>query len=209
MRALVRAAVVLFVWLSLITGAAYPLAITAIARLAFPEQTGGSLLRVGGVVIGSSLIGQEFSDGDPRAAAAWFWGRPSGTGPAPYTALDLNAKTGSTGSNLAPTNPALVANVQLRVEKLAAADAAAGLERPSGSRVPVDLVTASGSGLDPHISPASAEYQVPRVARTRGMSEEELRVIVARHTTSRSLGVLGEPVVNVLELNSDLAAASK
>jgi len=197
-----RAAVVLFVVLTVITGVVYPLAITAIAALVFPNQAKGSMIvDRAGHTVGSRLIGQEFSAGEPKQAARWFWGRPSATGPVPYTALNLEKGTGSSGSNLAPSNPALVENVKARLAALAAADEAVGIVRPAGVLVPVDLVTASGSGLDPHISPAAAEYQVPRVAKARGMSEEAVSDLVRAHTTGRTLGVLGEPVVNVLELN--------
>lgn len=203
-----RPPLVLFAILSIITGVIYPLAITAVARLAFPDKANGSII-VGkdGTPVGSSLIGQDFSasaTGDPKDAAAWFWGRPSATGPVPYTALNLDKGTGSTGSNLAPTNPALIANVEARIDALAAADAAAAFLRPAGQAIPIDLVTASASGLDPHISPAAAEYQVPRVATARGMTQESVRALVTKHTIGRSLGVLGEPVVHVLELNLDL-----
>lgn len=197
-----RAAIVLFVLLTVITGVAYPLAITLVAALVFPDQARGSMiLDHNGKAVGSRLIGQEFSAGEPKETARWFWGRPSATGPVPYTALNLEKGTGSSGSNLAPSNPALVENVKARLAALATADEAAGIVRPAGTLVPVDLVTASGSGLDPHISPAAAEYQAPRVAKARGLSEEAVRDLVRAHTTGRTFGVLGEPVVNVLELN--------
>ncbi|MCC6678901.1 MAG: potassium-transporting ATPase subunit KdpC [Phycisphaerales bacterium] len=201
-----RPAIVLFIVLSIITGVVYPLAITGVAQLVFPHRAGGSLIRAAdGRVVGSALIGQEFSAGDAKEAARWFWGRPSATGPVPYTALNTATATGSTGSNLGPTNPALLENVKVRLAALAAADAAVGYARAAGERAPVDLVTASASGLDPHISPAAAEYQAGRVARARGLSEEAVRELVRHHTTGRGLGVLGEPVVNVLELNLDLS----
>jgi potassium-transporting ATPase KdpC subunit len=198
-----RAAIVLFVLLSLITGVLYPLAITGVAQLAFADKANGSLIMgESGSPIASSLIGQEFSAGDPKDAAKWFWGRPSATSPVPYTALNLDKGTGSSGSNLAPTNPALLDSARTRIVALGAADAAVGVVRAGGTAgIPVDLVTSSASGLDPHISPAAAEYQVPRVARARGMTEDAARDLVRRHTISRTLGVLGEPVVNVLELN--------
>lgn len=203
-----RPALVLFLVLTLIAGVVYPLAITGIAQMVFPRQANGSLIiAADGRVVGSALIGQEFASGEPKEAAKWFWGRPSATGPVPYTALNLDKGMGSSGSNLAPTNPALVENVKSRIAALAAADAAVGLMRPAGQLVPVDLVTASGSGLDPHISPAAAEYQVARVAKARGVSIEEIRALVVQRTSGRTLGVLGEPVVNVLELN--LALDSK
>jgi K+-transporting ATPase ATPase C chain len=200
MKSLIRPAVVLFLLLSLVTGVLYPLAITGVAQLAFPRQANGSLITAKGQPIGSSLIGQEFADAGPR----YFWGRPSATGPVPYTASNADKSTGSSGSNLAPTNPDLVKNVKARLEALRAADAAAGYSRPSGQPVPVDLVTSSASGLDPHISPAAAEYQVGRVAKARDLDEGTVREAVRRHTAPRTLGVLGEPVVNVLELNLDL-----
>lgn len=212
-----RPAVVLFVVLSLITGVAYPLAVTAAGQIMFPVQANGSFLRDGsGQVIGSRLIGQEFApttlDG-AAPAAKWFWGRPSATGPVPYTALNLEKGTGSSGSNLAPTNPALLENVRSRLAALDAADASVGIIRlqSQGDKrmvsVPVDLVTSSASGLDPHISPAAAEYQVPRVARARGMTEDAVRALVRENTRERLLGVLGEPVVNVLALNRALQAS--
>jgi K+-transporting ATPase ATPase C chain len=206
MLANLRPAVCLLAGLSLITGVVYPLTITAVARVAFPGKAGGSIIRDGNsAAIGSVLVGQEFGTSDPAAAPAlakWFWGRPSATGPVPYTALNLDKGTGSSGSNLAPTNPAVLDNVRARLMALNAADASVGLSRAAAeARVPIDLVTSSASGLDPHISPASAEYQVARVARARNMSPEAVRALVRQHTTGRALGVLGEPVVNVLELN--------
>ncbi len=193
---LVRPAVVVFAALSLITGVVYPLVVTGIAQGVFPAQANGSLVVRDGNAVGSSLIGQDFS-GD----AKYFWGRASATGPVAYTSFNGDKATGSSGSNLGPTNPALVDNVTGRIEALKAADAAAGYQRPDGQAVPVDLVTASGSGLDPHISLAAARYQVGRVAKARGLSEERVRAFVGEHTSARQLGVLGEPVVNVLELN--------
>ena len=212
-----RPALVVFVILSLITGVVYPLAITGIAQIAFADKANGSIITSAASAdakpIGSSLIGQEFGTSDPAAAAQhakWFWGRPSATGPVPYTALNLDKGTGSSGSNLAPTNPVLIENVKARIDALDAADASIGIVRVapgSMSRttaIPVDLVTSSASGLDPHISPAAAEYQVPRIAKARGMSEEAVRALVTKHTMGRTLGVLGEPVVNVLALNLEL-----
>lgn len=183
-----RPAVVMLVALSLITGVAYPLVVTGVARLAFPKQAGGSLIVRDGRVVGSRLVGQAFDD--PR----FFWGRPSATSPAPYNAA------ASSGSNLGPLNPALTEAVRARIAALRAADSTAT------GPVPVDLVTASGSGLDPHISPAAAEYQVARVARARGMTPDAVRTLVARHTEGRTFGLLGEPRVNVLELNLALEA---
>lgn len=223
---LLRPALVLFILLSLITGVVYPLAITGIAQVAFVDKANGSIITSPasdgvGTPIGSSLIGQEFGTSDPAAAAQhaqWFWGRPSATGPVPYTALNLDKGTGSSGSNLAPTNPALLDNIKARLAALDAADASVGIARtptapassstapvPRTTPVPIDLVTASASGLDPHISPAAAEYQIPRIAKARGISEEAVRDLVRQHTTPRTLGILGEPVVNVLSLNLALA----
>lgn len=206
-----RPALILFVLLSLITGVIYPLAITAFAQLAFPRLANGSILTApDGTPIGSSLIGQEFGTSDPARAPAlarWFWGRPSATTPVPYTALNLAAGTGSSGSNLAPSNPALPESIRARLAALDAADASVGLARTPtdapnrAERVPIDLVTSSASGLDPHISPAAAEYQVARVARARGLSDDAVLALVGEHTVRRTLGLLGEPVVNVLELN--------
>lgn len=175
--------------LTLLTGILYPLAVTGIAALIFPAKASGSLIQRDGAAIGSALIGQPFSD--PR----YFWGRPSATAPLPYNAAL------STGSNLGPTNPDLLAAVKARVEALRAADP--GNTVP----VPVDLVTASASGLDPDITPAAAYYQVSRVAKARGKSDDEVRSLVASHVKGRTLGCLGEPRVNVLSLNLALDSA--
>jgi K+-transporting ATPase ATPase C chain len=172
--------------LTLITGVAYPLLVTGIAQMVFPFQANGSLIVKDGKVVGSALIGQPFDD--PR----YFWGRPSATNPFAYNA------GASSGSNLSPTNPALISAVQGRVDALRAADP--GNTAP----VPVDLVTASGSGLDPHISPAAALYQASRVARARNLAPDAVRALVERHTERRFLGVLGELRVNVLALNLGL-----
>jgi potassium-transporting ATPase KdpC subunit len=183
MKSLIRPALSLFVLLSAITGIVYPLAVTGVARVAFPAQAGGSLILKDGKPVGSSLIGQNFSD--PK----YFWGRPSATGPMPYNGGS------SSGSNQGPLNPALVDAVKGRVEALRAADP--GNQAP----VPVDLVTASGSGLDPHISPAAAEYQAARVGKLRGLSADAVKTLIAQHTAGRFFGLLGEARVNVLELN--------
>ncbi|HVJ21543.1 MAG TPA: potassium-transporting ATPase subunit KdpC [Polyangiaceae bacterium] len=177
-----RPALILLFLLTVLTGVAYPLLVTAVAQAAFPSQTNGSLIEKDGKVLGSKLIGQPFDD--PR----YFWSRPSATTPA------YNGGA-SSGSNLGPLNPALRAAVKARVEALRAADPG------NAAPVPVDLVTASGSGLDPHISPAAALYQVKRVAERRGLAEQRLKDFVQLHVEGRQLGVLGEPVVNVLELN--------
>ena len=174
--------------LTLLTGVAYPLVVTLVAKAAFPDQASGSLVVRDGHLVGSRLIGQPFDD--PK----YFWGRLSATSPAPYNA------GASTGSNLGPTNEALAKAAQARIDALRAADPA------STAPVPVDLVTSSASGLDPHISPAAALFQVPRVARARGLDEQRVRALVAQYTEDRTLGVLGERRVNVLLLNMALDA---
>jgi potassium-transporting ATPase KdpC subunit len=181
-----RQAVACIVVFTVITGVIYPLIVTGIAQLVFPRQANGSLLIDNGKTIGSSLIGQSFSS--PK----YFWARPSATSPVAYNTAS------SSGSNLGPLNPALIENIKARIEQLKKADAA------SKPIVPVDLVTASASGLDPDISPASAEYQVSRVAKARNLDDAEVRELVIKLTKSRQLGILGEPRVNVLELNLDL-----
>ena len=178
-----RAAIVMLVVLTVVTGVIYPLVITGVAQMAFPSQANGSLIAKDGKTVGSSLIGQPFDD--PR----YFWSRPSATSPFP------NNAAASSGSNQGPTNPDLSKAVQGRVDALRAADP--GNTAP----VPVDLVTASGSGLDPHISPAAALYQVSRVAKARKQDPAVVRVLVERHIEGRALGILGEPRVNVLALN--------
>jgi len=191
MKNLIRPALSLFVLLTAVTGVAYPLLVTGAAQVAFPAQAAGSLVVKDGKPIGSSLIGQNFTD--PK----YFWGRPSATAPMPYNG------TGSGGSNLGPLNPALVDAVKGRVDALKSADSG------STALVPVDLVTTSASGLDPHISVAAAEYQAARVARVRGMAPEAVHKLVERHTEGRMLGFLGEPRVNVLALNVALDGAGK
>ena len=183
MNTQLRPALTLFVLLSLITGLAYPLAVTGIAQVLFPGQANGSLLMRDGKPIGSELIGQAFS------APGHFWSRPSATAPM------ANNAAGSSGSNQGPTSPALAEAVQGRIEALRAADP--GNTAP----VPVDLVTASASGLDPHISRAAADYQAARVARVRGLPLAQVQALVEQHTEARWLGFLGEPRVNVLALN--------
>lgn len=170
--------------ITVLTGVVYPLAVTAVAQVAFPRQAGGSLLVVDGRTVGSTLIGQAFSE------PTYFWGRLSAAGADGY---DANA---SAGSNLGPTNQALIDRISTQVDQLRAAN--------GDAPIPVDLVTTSASGLDAYISPAAADYQVPRVATARGVAPEGVRAIVERHTEGRWLGFLGEPRVNVLELNLDL-----
>ena len=178
----------LFIVLTLVTGVLYPLLVTVIGQIVFPHQANGSLIEQNGKVAGSALIGQPFSD--PK----YFWGRPSATGPYPYNAA------ASSGSNLGPLNPALAEAVKARIQALHNADT--GNTTPA----PVDLVTASASGLDPQISPAAAEYQITRVAWARNMEVQAVRDGVAKYTEGRQFGVLGEPRVNVLLLNLALDA---
>jgi K+-transporting ATPase ATPase C chain len=188
MTALFRPALVLLLALTLITGVAYPLVVTGIAQAVFPSQAGGSILIRGGKAVGSRLIGQSFSD--PKH----FWSRPSATAPQPYNGL------ASGGSNLGPLNPALTDGIKSRMDALWAAD-------PNNqSPIPIDLVTASGSGLDPDISLAAVYYQAPRVARERGLQPQAVLALIAAHARGRWLGILGEPRVNVLDLNVALDA---
>jgi K+-transporting ATPase ATPase C chain len=187
---LLRQTVLVFVVLTVVTGVAYPLLITGVAQVVFPHQANGSLIERDGKVAGSELIGQQFDD--PR----YFWGRSSATTPA-YNAAS------STGSNLGPTNPAQLDAVKGRIDALKKAD-------PNHTDAPpIDLVTASGSGLDPHITPAAATYQVARVAKARNIDVKNVQDLVAQHTQGRLLGIMGEPRVNVLELNLALDALGK
>ena len=174
--------------LTIITGLAYPFVVTQIAQIVFPHQANGSLLKRGDTIVGSELIGQPFSD--PKH----FWSRPSATSPMPYNG------GASSGSNQGPLNPAHKEAVEDRIKALRETGG------DTGKPVPIDLVTASASGLDPHISPAAAEYQLPRVAKSRGLPEAQLREFIARNTEGRQLGILGEPRVNVLVLNRALDA---
>jgi K+-transporting ATPase ATPase C chain len=195
----VRPALVFIVALTLITGVVYPFAMTGIARVIFPTQSQGSLLEENGKVIGSTLIGQQFQSdryfhGRPSATVAPDPNDPTKTVPAPYNAAN------SGGSNLGPTNKSLIERVQGDMDRLQQ-------ENPS-AEVPIDLVTTSGGGLDPHISPAAALFQVPRVAKTRNMSEDSVRRLVDEHVEGRTLGILGEPRVNVLALNLALDRAA-
>ena len=180
---IIRQSIVMLALLTLVTGVVYPLLATGLAQLLFPHAANGSLIERDGKTVGSELIGQAFSD--PK----YFWSRPSATAPFP------DNSAASSGSNLGPTNPALADAIKQRVEALRVADP--GNTAP----VPVDLVTASGSGLDPHISPAAAEYQVERVARVRGVPTTDIRKRIVDATEGRTFGILGEPRVNVLRLN--------
>ncbi len=186
-----RPCLVLFVLFTLLTGVAYPALITVIAQTVFHHQANGSVIMRDGKAVGSELIGQTFDD------PSYFWGRPSATGPTGYNAA------ASSGSNLGPTNPALLDAIKARVEAIRVA-------HPDQTRsVPVDLVTASASGLDPHISPAAAEFQVGRVAKARNLSEDAVQALIVSHTEGRSLGIMGEPRINVLRLNLALDAGGK
>lgn len=189
MKAHLRPALVSIVLLSAITGLLYPLAVTGVAQGLFPRQAAGSLIEVGGKTVGSELIGQNFTS--PK----YFWGRPSATGPM------ANNAAGSGGSNQGPLNPALSDAVKARIEALRAADP------DNQAPVPADLVTASSSGLDPHISMAAARYQAARVARERGLPLDKVQALIEANTAERDLRVLGEPRVNVLKLNLALDAS--
>ncbi len=184
-----RPAIVSLVIFTLITGVIYPLVVTGIAQLVFPSQANGSLIVKNGKALGSELIGQSFDD--PK----YFWGRLSDTGDFPYNAFNAETLTGSSGSNYGPMNPALIKAAQDRINALKAADPG------NNASIPVDLVTASGSGLDPNISIAAALYQISRVAKARGMTEDAVRALVNKYTSGRQFGIFGEPRVNVLELN--------
>jgi potassium-transporting ATPase KdpC subunit len=183
MTTIIRNSLLSLLLFTILTGVLYPLAVTGVAQVIFPHQANGSIIMQNGKALGSELIGQQFDD--PK----YFWGRLSATGPYPYNGAS------SAGSNLGPNNPDLVKTVQARIDALRAADPG------NDAKIPVDLVTASGSGLDPHISPAAAAYQIHRVAKARGLDDVKVRDIVARNTVGRWLGVIGEPVVNVLKLN--------
>ncbi len=191
MRNLIRPSILSMVVLTVITGGIYPGVVTGISTVLFRHQAEGSLIMKADSVLGSELIGQSFS------GSQYFWSRASGTGPVPYNGAI------SSGSNLGPTNPAQLDAVKGRVEALKAADPG------NAAPVPVDLVTASASGLDPNISPAAAEYQVPRVARLRGLPEADVRALVRRFTRGRQFGILGEPRVTVLPLNLALDSVRK
>jgi len=185
-----RTATLLMFTLTILTGVIYPAIVTLIAQVAFPQQANGSLIRQGDAIVGSEWIGQSFT------APRYFWGRLSATGPVPYNAA------ASSGSNYGPLNPASIDTVEARIAAL----------RASGSRgdsIPVDLVTSSTSGLDPHISVAAAEYQIERVAAAQGLTGEAVRGLVRQHTQGRTLGLLGEPRVSVLSLNLALDLSSR
>jgi K+-transporting ATPase ATPase C chain len=188
MGKLLRQSVMLLLLMTVITGVAYPLVATGLAQVIFPGQANGSLIVKNGKPIGSTLIGQSFTD------ARYFWGRPSATTPNPNNAAS------SSGSNTGPTNPALVDAVKQRIDALHAVDPT------NNAPVPVELVTASASGLDPEISPAAAQYQVARVAQARKLSASQVQALVSEYTSGRTLGILGEPRVNVLKLNLALDA---
>jgi len=190
-RGQIKQAILIFIVLSVITGIIYPFFITGIAQVFFPSQANGSLIYRNGKAVGSILIGQTFND--PR----YFWGRISATSPVSFNAAS------SSGSNLGPSNPALLVAVKARIKTLRLADP------DNKSPIPVDLVTSSASGLDPHISLAAAYYQAGRIARIRGLSQDSIKILIAKHTSGRLFGFIGEPVVNVLQLNLALDAYKK
>jgi len=183
MSRLIRNSLMMLLLMTLITGVLYPLAATGLAQVMFPGQANGSLIEKNGKPVGSALIGQSFTD------AKYFWGRPSATSPNP------NNSASSSGSNTGPTNPALIDTIKQRIDALHAVDPT------NKAPVPVDLITASGSGLDPEISPAAAQYQLARVALARKLSVSQVQALVDQSTSGRTLGILGEPRVNVLKLN--------
>ncbi len=183
MLTMIRNSLMSLLLFTIITGLIYPLAVTGLAQVIFPGQANGSIITKNGKPVGSSLLGQQFEN------SKYFWGRLSATTPYPFNGGS------SSGSNLGPNNPDLMKAVQARIQALQSADP--GYE----AKIPVDLVTASGSGLDPHISPAAAEYQLHRIAKNRGIDESKIRALIEEHTNGRWIGVVGEPVVNVLELN--------
>lgn len=185
-RSQLKSAIMVFAILTIITGVLYPLLVTGIARTFFREKANGSLIYKDGKMVGSSLIGQQFDD--PK----YLWARPSATSPVPYNSGS------SSGSNIGPSNPLLLEAVKARIEKLRAADP------ENKTPIPIDLVTSSASGLDPHISLAGAYYQTPRIARKRGLSLNIVKNIIDRNTDGRLFGLIGEPVVNVLKVNMDL-----
>jgi K+-transporting ATPase ATPase C chain len=213
MKTYLRPCLTMLGLLTLLTGIVYPLIVTGIAQLIFPYRANGSVVERNGQEMGSELIGQAFDDPKETGRGQYFWGRPSAANdPVPYTAFSAEKLTGSNGSNLGPTNESFIAEtvktgdeekpgiVQERVNAMRAA------HPDQTGPVPVELVTASGSGLDPHISPAAAEYQVTRVAKARGWTVQHVRDLVRAHTEERTFGVLGEPRVNVLLLNLALDA---
>lgn len=189
MSAQLKPALVFFALFTLVTGVLYPAAVTVFAQAFFPAQANGSIIEINGKLYGSALIGQNFSGPE------YFWSRPSATAGHAYNAFDPIRLTGSSGANHGPLSVSLIDSVRQRVTTLRAANPA------QADSIPVDLVTASASGLDPHISLASAGYQIPRVAQVRGLSIDQVRSLVDRYTTGRQFGILGEPVVNVLLLN--------
>ncbi|MDA8106650.1 MAG: potassium-transporting ATPase subunit KdpC [Nitrospiraceae bacterium] len=191
MFTMIRNAFMSLILFTILAGFVYPLVVTGIAQAIFPSRANGSIITRGGKPVGSALIGQQFED------PGYFWGRLSATTPYPYNGGS------SSGSNLGPNNPELMKAVQARIHAVRTADP------DNKAKIPVDLVTASGSGLDPHISPAAAEYQVQRVAKARGLDETTVRALVAKETQGRWLGILGEPVVNVLKLNIALEGLPK